>query len=340
MGKNRLATSGIASLTILGIMGISACTHPGVPEAPTPVVTRAIVTPVHSLRPETGASNTMEGCFSGQMGTQSWGPRVAAATVHIHEPSRLGDKSGSGFVVRDSALDGSTRNRIITAGHVADDIIHNGGLLEIANSAGVPMGYGAVVERPLQHKGRASDGRVIQLGDLAVIEMKGFFAGGSAAFDAIEGIDLSLEFPKYQLEGVFSKPSGIVAGASGSPVLDSNGRAVGVLIGSVLSPKDVNGDARWSASLKMQASDAMWYEGYLAHPGELRSVVMPARSRSFAESLNEQATLSSLGTAGAAAQANPLFDSISHVTIPSFPEQVCVVYHGDMYPAGQHTLSR
>lgn len=269
------------------------------------------------------------------IGTKPWAARIAAATVHIHEPAGLGDKSGTGFVVRDSAPGGRGHLRIVTAGHVVDDILADGGLLEVASASGVRMGYAEVVDRPAPSRGRAADGRTLVRGDLAVIEMRGFFSGGEQAFDAIEGIDLGRTLPAGQMEGLFSKPSGIVAGASGSPVIDASGRVVAILIGSVTDGKGVDGDPLWSASVRFEAPNAMWYGRWLSPEGETRPVTFPSRSLSFAETLADRGVLGALGRAGALAAGDSLVPGYRNVTVPGYPAQVCVAYRGDMYPAGK-----
>lgn len=320
----------------LAIAGCAAPTKQVTPGPLPPAVSVSAALPAALIvqRPESHASDALKGCFSSQIGTAAWAGRIAASVVHIHEPSGLGDFSGTGFVVRDSSPDGKGRNRIVTAGHVVDDIMAHGGLLEVASSSGVRIGYAAVVARPQSTIGVSADGRALTLGDLAVLEMRGFFEGGRNAYAAIEGMDLGNVLPRRQLEGIFSRPAGIVPGASGSPVLDSDGRAVGVLIGSVTSSRDLDHDVLWSANVRIDASDAMWYDRWLAKPGDTRTMVFPARSRSFAESLADVSVLSALGRAGAVAKADPLVESVKAVTVPGFPQQVCVVYRGDMYPAG------
>jgi hypothetical protein len=324
----------LGALAVAALVALAGCTAP-VSAPPTPVLAWSVLPSNANIPMEIGSTPSQAGCFAGLIPNEPWGPRIAESTVHIHTPADNGVLSGTGFVVRDSGVDGSPRNRIITAKHVIGDTLVHGGLLEISNASGAVIGYAGVVAEAPSGKTLTDDNRILIRGDEVVLEMEAFEPGGEALFSAIRGIDLAPALPRNQLEGYFDQPAGIVGGASGSPVINSQGQAVAVLISSLVKEKDVDQDTVWSADIKLNAADALWYGREHALPGSFRSVTLPARSISFAESLEYPEITSALGNAGrAAAVASPV-DNVMNVRIPGFPEQVCIVYRGNMYTAGR-----
>lgn len=333
MGKTMHAAFLLATL-VSGAL-LPGCAAP--PQAPAAAVTASL--PREPLGAALRGTPQREGCFAGQVSGAPFMTRLAAAAVHIVTPTGKGDKLGSGFVVRNSGVPGHPRNRIVTAGHVIDDILAEGGLLQVVSSSGVRLGYADVVVRGKEARGFAADSRGIVLGDIAVIEMRGWLPGGEAAFAAIEGVDVAAAQPSGQVEGLFSEPAGIVGGTSGSMMVDQDGEAAGVLIASATSSQELFGDPLWSARVRVPAGSPNWQQ-FTQDGAPERKVVLPARSRSFAEPISDPRILEALGQAGAAAAAPgaPRRRRIDRVAVVGYPAGDCVVYRGDVALAG--TLGR
>ena len=277
-----------------------------------------------------------QGCFAGELGNAPWASRIAEATVHVLEPSgdSGGTKNGSGFVIRDSAEHPGGTNRIVTAGHVVDDVMGSDGLVEVADASGRRIGYAAVVARTARSAGITADGHTLVHGDFAVVEMRGYFNGGRAVLGSIEGMDLGAALPGSAIEGLFSQPAGVVPGASGGPVVDSEGNAIAIMAGSSSDSKTVDGDPMWSSNVRFDAPDGSWAGDLFADMGSKRNVTLPARSHSFAETLGDPTVLAALGPAGQRAQSNPRRGWFKGVSVLGFPANVCITYHADMKPMG------
>ena len=309
-----------------------------VPAAAVPAMVQA---PPHRTPPRPASGPTdggIAGCFSRQLGGAPWAARTAAATVQIYSPGMTGDsdKTGTGFVVRHSGVPGHPRNRILTAGHVPDNMIRGGGILEIASARGIRIGYADLVVRPASWTEAGPLGLTLTRGDIAVIEMRGFVPGGEAEFDSIEGIDIAPAQAAGALAGSFNSPAGIAPGASGAPVLNPAGDAIGALASSVTDSKELDGDAMWSARVNVNGGDGLWNGSWLARPDTDRKVALPSHSLSFAEPVADPRVLAELGAAGQAASARgaPRLDHPVEATIPGFPAHICVVYRGEIGPGG------
>jgi hypothetical protein len=311
---------------------LCGCAQTSVP----PVAMGSTASKVSWVVSERPNSSERAGCFAQTIGNEPWSSRIAQATVHVLEPNMTGPglRNATGFVIRDSVVTPGGTNRIVTAGHVVDDIMGSDGLVEIADSAGNRIGYAAVVARIARNAGITANGRTLVKGDFAVVEMRGFFDGAKARFQAIEGMDLGTTLPSSELQALVSQPAGVVPGSSGSPVVGPDGRVVAIMVGSTTDSATVDKDDMWSANVRMEAADGSWNGMELARMGATREVTLPARSHSYAETLAEPTILAALGPAGARAQNAQHSGWFKDVRVPGYPQGVCIVYHADMKPMG------
>ena len=309
--KRRLRRTAWPAVILLGVVG---CTGP----RPEPVIS-ATPTP-------TVADLSNPGCFAGQMPDAPHVNRAAAATLHIEVYKADGRYTGTAFVVKGSA-GSSGHNRILTAGHVADYILQQGGLNEAVTSNGVRIGYLDLVARPRPQRSIVGGRYPMTNNDIAVMEVRGFVDGGREAFDAIEGIDLSPIRPDSIMQGQFTTPAGINGGASGSAIL-ADGAAIGVLITSASSSADLDGDSLWQSKVQVMA-------GNPDVAGQRRQVALPSRSMTFAEPITHPEILAALGAAGKpATRPQTEFNTM----VAAMPSGACVMYQGKM--RGTSFLSR
>lgn len=294
----------------LAMLGLACCAGP----QPQPVIS-ATPSPAAAAEPDLA----YPGCFIGQLAGQAGANRAAAATLHMEVFKKDGRYTGTGFVIRGSAA-GSGHNRIITAGHVADDILQHGGMVEAVTSNGVRIGYLDLVARP-EPQPAVVNGYRMKDNDIAVLEVRGFHPGGREAFDAIEGIDLAATRPDRIIQGEFSSPAGVAGGASGSPVL-VGGAAIGVLITSMSSSADLDGDKLWEGKVRVMG-------GSPDVAGASAEVDLPTHSVSFAEPITHPEVLAALGAAGAR-PGRPGTD-FPDTLITAMPKRACIAYRGSMH---------
>lgn len=300
----RAAWPAAALLALVGCAGVN----------PQPVIS-AVPTPA-------GPDLSNPGCFGGQLPDVANINRAAAATLHIEVYKADGRYTGTAFVIRGSAGPNG-HNRVVTAGHVADYILQQGGLNEAVSSNGVRIGYLDLVARPQPQRSLVGGRYPMKNNDIAVMEFRGFVDGGREAFDAIEGIDLSPIRPDSVMQGEFTQPSGINGGASGSAIL-VDGAAIGVLITSASSSADLDGDKLWQSKVQVMA-------GNPDVAGQRREVSLPSRSMTFAEPITHPEILAALGAAGKPA-TRPQTDFSTQVA--AMPSGSCVLYQGKMRATG------
>lgn len=277
------------------------------------------------------------GCFSGQIGQEPWSARAADATVQVLISDARGWRANStGFVVRGSGEPGDPENRIVTAWHSVDRATRGGhGLIAIRNAAGVSIGRAEVVARG-RSGATTTRGRSVPRGDMAVLAMRDFVAGGQAAYTAIEGVDLAIEQPGSVMTGIFERPGGIEPGASGSAVLDQQGRAIGVVIARdrVVESED---DHLWAVKVTVEGGSPVRWLGPGVAASPVRNVTLLARSEGFALPLGDSDILGALGAAASGVTSRSSWTDravIEDVTIPGYPLGTCIVFRGSVTPGG------
>lgn len=283
------------------------------------------------------ASDPPGGCFSRQIGSERWAVRAAEAAVQVLITDENGWRANSsGFVVRASGAPGEPGNRIVTAWHSVNKALAGGqGLIAIRNSAGAPIGRAEVVARGATGF-TAALGRSVPRGDIAVLAMRDFVTGGEAAFAAIEGVDIAPVQAGSAMTGMFERPGGIEPGASGSGILDVDGRVVGVMIARD-RPEEGSAERLWSAMVTVEGGEpSRWLApGIAATP--TRSVKLLARAIGFALPLTDPDILGALGGAARGVTSRSSWSDrtvIENVTVPAYPLGTCIVYRGNIGPGG------
>jgi len=160
--------------------------------------------------------------------------------------------------------------------------------------------------------------------------MRGFAPGGAAAFAAIPGIELAAAQSLRPLRGRVSDPAGVDFGASGAPVLDGEGKAVGIVVRR-LALDDQEG-AMWRVRVPVGGGDP-----FVAVPpggrAARREVRLPERSMAYVEPLSDPAALHRLGPAAQGVEILPAPDRRAvRAVIPALPGSACVVFRGELAP--------
>jgi hypothetical protein len=313
-------------LSLICVCVVVACAptrNPGMPVS-------ASLGPMGGANERFAPRDMRQGCFSGQMLDTAWANQAAASTVQIisFDPSGQGKAyTGSGFIVAHSGNARDGRNRILTGLHVVADALLGGGTVTIVSSSGMALGDAEIITGAVQS--RQSNG--LPRGDVVVMQLKTFFPGGRGAYDKIPGLELAPAQPRRVLEGTFSNPGGIAPGTSGGPVLDSQGRVIGLLLRSDdKAPDPYAGD--WRLKSRIHAATLTWNGSQEGGGVTPHDVVLPYKTISYAEPVVDTHVLGSLGAMGST--VNPDISgerwNFKNVEVLGFPLQACVVYKGDM----------
>jgi hypothetical protein len=257
-------------------------------------------------------------------------PRLAASTVLlVVADGKGGTQFATGWVVKGSGARGGLANAIITADH-AVSTAQRDGLIAVVSPTGAAIGWATQEISGRQYfRTDGLFGVSLTRGDIAVIRMRGFARGGADVFAKMEGIEIAQRQSTMMLSGVFTSPGGIDGGASGAPVLDESGKAIGI----VVSRMNKNDTDMWVARVSIKGGVPV----AMIHPGgeqKEREIRLPERSTGYIEPILDPAILGRLGPPGqnieiqTARDARPI-----QVVIPAMPQGVCIVYRGTVTPS-------
>jgi len=271
--------------------------------------------------------NTM--CYGAHLGQEPWLARLAASTVLlVVADGKGGTQFATGWVVKGSGVRGGLANAIITADH-AVNTAQRDGLIAVVGPTGAAIGWATQEAAGRQYTG--SDGLLgvsLTRGDIAVLRMRGFARGGADIFAKMDGIEIAQRQFTMILSGVFTSPGGIGGGASGAPVLDETGKAIGIVVGRI----NKNDTDMWVArvSVKGGVPVAMIRPGVGPREREIR---LPERSTGYIEPILDPAILGRLGPPGQNIEIHTARDARPiQVVIPAMPQGVCIVYRGTVTP--------
>ena len=269
-------------------------------------------------------------CYGAHMGEEPWLPRLAASTVLlVVADGKGGTQFATGGVVKGSGVRGGLANAIITADH-AVSTAQRDGLIAVVSPTGAAIGWATQEAAGRQYTGfDGLFGASLTRGDIAVLRMRGFARGGADLFAKMEGIEIAQRQFTMFLSGVFTSPGGIDGGASGSPVLDETGKAIGIIV----SRWNKNDTDMWGARVLVKGGVPV----AMIRPGvgpKEREIRLPERSTGYIEPILDPAILARLGAPGqnieiqTARDARPI-----QVVIPAMPQGVCIVYRGTVTPS-------
>jgi len=272
-------------------------------------------------------------CFGSQLDGVPHGDRVASAAVYLLAGGKDGIMAveSTGVVVRNSSPVPHGHNRILTAGHVfaAPFPLKEPGRLLVFASDGAYLGKAEMAARARPEGSVSLTERVA--GDAAVLEMAEG-ADGWRPYDAIEGLDLSPGVSGRPLTAMVGTPGGLGRGASGSGVLDLQGRILAVV--SAIRGSGTGGTVSFTTRSIDEITDrrlmaAGHASGMLPTVGDARSISLPLRNRGYFSPIGDSALLAALGPAGVqAAATGDVPEHGSAVRIAGFPHQECTVYSG------------
>lgn len=261
-----------------------------------------------------GAPPQPHSCFAAS------GVEAPSGVVHLVVARNNGQitQRGTASVVRGSAAPGEPY-RIITAAHVI------GPAIEAPDDQVVrvllPNGHEIGTARPLAlaEPWRAAEQNDPARRDLAVLAMDRFIdAPARAAYLGLAGLPLApVQRADSILRAPVTTPAGIAPGASGSPVLDEQGRIRGVLT-------------------KVQAAEGTRHVALAGRitggVGEGIPATLPASSLGVADPVSSPAILHALGAAARRVEVGPRPGrrDVFAASIPGFPHLRCVVYRAEM----------
>ncbi len=279
--------------------------------------------------PERYPLSLRSACFANQLREEPWLPEAAASTVLVVAANGTGARAMStGWVVRDSGVEGGLANAILTSLHGVQESMKDG-ILAIVSSFGRPIGW-AEVEVKANPRGGQTDGlgAVIPTGDIALLRIRGFAPGGAEVYRSIRGIEIAREQHPRILRGVFSDPAGIEYGASGSPVLDGEGRAIGVMV----RRWDRNEGGMWRAKVEVPGGNPL-DQRTVGVPPTTTTVKLPDRATAYVEPIFDPDILARLGPPGQGLALRRSGERAPvRVVVPGFPQSTCVIFRGEVSP--------
>lgn len=317
-------------LIALFVLTLTGCTRANIPRPP-----QAPPNPPEATAPnqKTAARAAMPptGCYANHMGAEPWlAQRVASTVLLLVANDAKTRVFATGWVVAKSGAPGGMEKAIITAAHAVSSLKENG-VIGVISSTGQVVGWAGVEARGREYvRTDGILGTPLTRGDIAVIRMRGFARGGAELFGKMEGIELARQQAPRMLQGVFSSPGGIDGGASGAPVLNAQGQAVGIIV----SRMDEYQNALWAPKVAVTGGVPIVRSPTTGHTG-VREVRLPERSVGHIEPILDANILARIGPTGQnLAVTPPQETSPMQVVIPAMPQGVCVVYRGTVSLAG------
>ena len=279
--------------------------------------------------PERYPLSLRSSCFVNHLGEESWLPEAAASTVLVIAANGSGGQvMATGWVVKDSSVEGGLANAILTSLHGVQESMKDG-ILAIVSAFGRPIGW-AEIEVKAASRGGQTDttGAVIPTGDIALLRLRGFAPGGAEVYRSIQGIEIAREQHSRIMRGTFANPAGIDFGASGSPVLDEQGRAIGVMV----RRWDRNEGGMWRSKVEVAGGSPL-EQRRVGHPNTTTTVNLPDKATGYVEPIFDPNLLSRLGPPGQGLIVRESSDRRpSKVFVPGFPRNTCVIYRGEVSP--------
>lgn len=309
----------------------SDITRPPQDAAKPPESVQSINTTSPNKRADTRAAPPPASCYASHMGQEPWLAQRMASTVLLLVANDAKTRVfATGWIVARSGAPGGMEKAIITAGHAVSSIKENG-LIGVISSSGQVIGWAGVDARGREYvRTDGILGTPLTRGDIAVIRMRGFARGGADLFSKMEGIELARQQAPRMLQGVFSSPGGIDGGASGSPVLNAQGQAIGIIV----SRMDEYQNALWAPKVAVNGGVPVIGSSTTGTIG-VREIRLPERSVGHIEPILDANILARLGPTGQNLTVTPPQEtSPMQVVIPAMPQGVCVVYRGTVSLAG------
>ena len=217
--------------------------------------------------------------------------------------------TGTGWIARDSGDANNPYNRIITARHVVAPVSQIG----IVASDGTYLG--TVIAASKSHTGLNDDnGSIAVTNDLAVLEIQSLTKEGQHVFPTLKGIPIARIQSPGLMHGDFN---GIDHGASGAPVINGHGEAIGVL---TQGAEIVGGPLQ-----QVQATDEVWNESENRFDVVRDTVNLPKSNYAWIDTLDSEDLTFAVGMAGTGIRDHRLD---TNAIIAGFPWRKCMVYHG------------
>lgn len=259
-----------------------------------------------------------ENCFSAQYLDIDISRNILQLVVLKKDKNNIknnGIVTATGWIVNDSSTVNSPYNSIITARHVID----NGEDIGLVLSDGTYIGTATVSSKtPIDISNKS---KRLVMDDVAVLQIKNLNYEGKKRYPQLDGIKISPYQSSGVLKGIFKNPAGIDGGTSGAPILNSKNEAIGVMTNG--SPNDSDK----KIVKKVDAMNERWNKKTKKFDVVSQSVYLSTGEYAWGDSISSEYIVSFIGNAG-----NNLSyqDFDGDVTVPGFPNRVCVVYHGKM----------